>query len=167
MESGVADTADPLAGSYYIEHLTNEIEKQALNYINKIDEMGGALRAIEAGWMQTEIQNAAYEYQIAVEREEQVIVGLNQFTSGEEISIEIMKIDESIGEGQAAKLAALRARRNNELVEQCLAAIGQAATGDENLMPYILNAVEAYATTGEICNALRAVWGEYRPNVFV
>lgn len=166
-ESGVADTVDPLAGSYYIESLTNDIERQAAEYINKIDQMGGALRAIEAGWTQAEIQNAAYDHQIAVEREKQVIVGLNKFASGEEPSIEIMKIDEAIGAQQAAKLAALRLRRNNEEVQQHLAAITEAATSDDNLMPHILNAVEAYATTGEICNALRAVWGEYRPNVFV
>jgi len=166
-ESGIADTVDPLAGSYYIESLTNEIERQAADYINKIDQMGGALRAIEAGWMQAEIQNAAYDHQKAVERQEQVIVGLNRFVSGEEASIEIMKIDDSIGVQQAAKLAALRLRRNNEHVEQHLAAITEAATSDDNLMPHILNAVEAYATTGEICNTLRAVWGEHRPNVFV
>ena len=166
-ESGVADTADPLAGSYYIETLTNEIEKQASQYIKQIDEMGGALRAIEMGWMQAEIQNAAYQYQKAVERKEQTIIGLNEFVSGEEPGIEILKIDESIGERQVAKLAALRLRRDNELVEQSLSALAITAQGSGNLMPYILDAVEAYATTGEICNTLRKVWGEYRPEVFV
>lgn len=166
-ESGAADTPDPLAGSYYVESLTNEIEKQAHDYIKQIDQLGGALRAIEMGWTQAEIQNAAYEYQKAVERNEHIVVGLNQFVSGEEPGIEIMKIDESIGDGQAAKLAALRARRDNQLVQQHLSAITSAAQGTDNLMPHILAAVEAYATTGEICNALRNVWGEYRPEVFV
>jgi methylmalonyl-CoA mutase N-terminal domain/subunit len=166
-ESGVADTADPLAGSYYVESLTNEIERQAEEYIQQIDQMGGALRAIEMGWTQGEIQNAAYEYQKAVERKEHIVVGLNEFISGGETSIEILKIDESIRDQQVAKLAALRARRDNELVEQWLNKLATAAEGSDNLMPYILNAVEAYATTGEICNILRKVWGEYRPEVFV
>lgn len=166
-ESGVADTADPLAGSYYVESLTNEIERQAEEYIQQIDQMGGALRAIEMGWTQAEIQNAAYEYQKAVERKEHIVVGLNDFISGGEAGIEILKIDESIRDQQVAKLAALRARRDNELVEQWLNKLATAAEGSDNLMPYILNAVEAYATTGEICNILRKVWGEYRPEVFV
>ncbi|HEX8681558.1 MAG TPA: methylmalonyl-CoA mutase family protein [Ardenticatenaceae bacterium] len=166
-ESGVADTADPLAGSYYLESLTSEIEAQARAYIEKIDTLGGASRAIEIGWMQAEIQNAAYDFQRAVERKEQIVVGVNEFRSGTEPDVELLKIEEAIGAQQAAKLAALRARRDGEAVQSSLEALVRAAEGTDNLMPFILAAVEAYATTGEICNVLRAVWGEYYPEVFV
>ncbi|MDQ4076579.1 MAG: methylmalonyl-CoA mutase family protein [Chloroflexota bacterium] len=166
-ESGTPDTIDPLAGSYYVESLTNEIEEQAREYIEQIDELGGALRAIDLGWMQAEIQNAAYEYQKAVEKGRQIVVGQNAFVSSEEPTVEILKIDEAIRDQQAAKLAALRERRDPVVVRQCLEALAEAAQGTDNLMPYILDAVEAYATTGEICNTLRQVWGEYRPEVFV
>ncbi len=166
-ESGIADSADPLAGSYYLESLTNEIEQRASDYIAQIDALGGALRAIEAGWMQAEIQNAAYDYQRAVEKKAKIVVGVNEFASGKPPGIEVLKIDEALGERQAAKLVVLRARRNNEAVAQQLAALAEAGRGQENLMPLILTAVESYATIGEICNALREVWGEYHPEVFV
>ncbi len=166
-ESGVADTVDPLGGSYYVEHLTQQIEEQARAYIEKIDALGGALRAIECGWMQMEIQNAAYEHQKAVDQGRQVIVGVNEFVSGAEPSIEVLRIDEAIRDQQVARLAALRARRDNEAVSRCLAALESAARGSDPLMPLILAAVEQYATLGEICNTLRRCWGEYRPEVFV
>ncbi|MCZ7570421.1 MAG: methylmalonyl-CoA mutase family protein [Ardenticatenaceae bacterium] len=162
-ESGVADTVDPLAGSYFIEHLTGEIEQRAAAYIGQIDALGGALRAIERGWTQTEIETAAYEYQQAVERKERIVVGVNEFVTGEEPEVELLKIDDTLARRQAAKLATLRAERDDGAVDQRLAAIEQAARREDvNLMPLILDAVEAYATTGEICGRLRQVWGEYR-----
>ncbi|KPL87891.1 methylmalonyl-CoA mutase [Ardenticatena maritima] len=165
-ESGVADTIDPLAGSYFIEHLTNEIEHRAQAYIQKIDDLGGALRAIETGYMQNEIQQAAYEEQLAIERGEKKVVGVNIFTSDETPDIELLRIDESVAERQRERLRELRATRDNEAVRRTLAALRTAAQRDDvNLMPYILDAVEAYATTGEICNTLREVWGEYEPAV--
>ncbi len=165
-ESGVADTIDPLAGSYVIEHLTNEIEARAQAYIQKIDERGGALRAIETGYMQHEIQQSAYEEQLAIERGEKKVVGVNIFTSDEVPDIELLRIDESVAERQRQRLRELRATRDNETVRRTLAALRSAAQRDDvNLMPYILDAVEAYATTGEICNTLREVWGEYQPAV--
>ncbi len=166
-ESGVADTVDPLAGSYYIEYLTDEIEKRASKYIAKIDAMGGALAAIESGFMQQEIQSAAYHFQQAVDSHEQVVVGVNRFKVDEEIKPEILRVDETIQQMQAAKLAALRARRDNAAVDAALARLAEAARGTENLMPHILSAVEAYATTGEISNTLRGVWGEYQPTTLI
>jgi methylmalonyl-CoA mutase N-terminal domain/subunit len=162
-ESGVADTVDPLAGSYFVERLTNEIEARAAAYIEQIDALGGALCAIERGWMQAEIETAAYEYQQAVERKEQIVVGVNEFVSEEESEIEVLRIDDALARRQAQKLAALRAERDNGAVEQTLEALAAAARREDvNLIPYILDAVEAYATTGEICGRLREVWGEYR-----
>ncbi len=166
-ESGVADTIDPLAGSYYIEYLTDEIEKRAAEYIAKIDDMGGALAAIESGFMQQEIQSAAYRFQQEVDRGERVVVGVNRFKVEEEIKPEILRVDETLQQTQAAKLAALRARRDNAAVDAALARLAEAARGTENLMPHILSAVEAYATTGEISNTLRRVWGEYQPTTLI
>ncbi len=166
-ESGVADTIDPLAGSYYVEYLTDEIEKRANEYIAKIDDMGGALAAIESGFMQQEIQSAAYRYQQEVDHGERVVVGVNRFRVEEEIKPEILRVDETLQQTQAAKLAALRARRDNAAVDAALARLTEAARGTENLMPHILSAVEAYATTGEISNTLRRVWGEYQPTTLI
>lgn len=166
-ESGVADTIDPLAGSYYIEYLTDEIEKRAAEYIAKIDDMGGALAAIESGFMQQEIQSAAYRFQQEVDSGEQVVVGVNRFKVEEEIKPEILRVDETLQQTQAAKLAALRARRDDTAVKTALARLADAAQGTENLMPHILSAVEAYATTGEISNTLRHVWGEYQPTTLI
>ncbi|MGC8837283.1 MAG: acyl-CoA mutase large subunit family protein [Anaerolineae bacterium] len=162
-ESGVADTVDPLAGSYYVEHLTNEIERRAQAYLDRIEQLGGALRAIELGFIQQEIQESAYRYQKAVESGAQVIVGVNEYVVAEERRPRLLKVDPAVGERQRARLAALRARRDNEAVGQCLAALEKAARGTENLMPHFLRCVEAYATLGEICDVLRRVFGEYRP----
>jgi methylmalonyl-CoA mutase N-terminal domain/subunit len=160
-ESGVADSVDPLAGSYLIETLTDEIEKGAEDYIAKIDDMGGALQSIEKGFMQNEIQNAAYAAQQAIERGEQVIVGVNQFKVNEELTLERLKVDPAIELGQKAKLKELRASRNQELVDQLLDKLTDAAKGTENLMPLFIECVENDITLGEICNTLRVVWGEY------
>ena len=160
-ESGVADSVDPLAGSYLIEYLTDEIEKGAQDYISKIDDMGGALQAIEQGFMQSEIQNAAYAAQQAIERGEQVVVGVNQFTVDEEVTLERLKVDPAIELGQRARLKELRERRKKERVGELLGKLKGAARETENLMPLFIEAVENDITLGEICNALRAVWGEY------
>jgi methylmalonyl-CoA mutase, N-terminal domain len=160
-ESGVADAVDPLAGSYLIEHLTDEIEKLAMDYISKIDEMGGALQAIEKGFMQNEIQNAAYIAQQAIERGEQVIVGMNQFKVQEELTLERLRVDPAIEMGQKAKLRELREMRDERLVEELLEKLKAAAVGTENLMPLFIECVENDITLGEICNTLRVIWGEY------
>jgi len=160
-ESGVADSVDPLAGSYLIEYLTDEIEKGAQEYIAKIDEMGGALQAIEKGFMQNEIQNAAYAAQQAIERGEQVVVGVNQFTVNEEMTLERLKVDPAIELGQRERLRKLRETRDQGLVDGLLGRLVEAARGTENLMPLFIECVENDITLGEICNTLRGVWGEY------
>ncbi|OQY21224.1 MAG: methylmalonyl-CoA mutase [Anaerolineaceae bacterium 4572_32.1] len=162
-ESGVADTIDPLAGSYFVENLTDEIEKRARDYIEKIDKMGGALAAIENGYMQREIQESAYRYQKAVEQGDEVIVGVNRFATGQEQHPKLLRVDPAVGRQQAARLAALRERRNNARVQEALESLRAAARGDDNLLPPILAAVEAYATIGEICGLLREEFGEYQP----
>ncbi len=160
-ESGVADSIDPLAGSYLIEYMTDEIEKGAEDYIAKIDEMGGAMQAIERGYMQNEIQNAAYAAQQAIEKKEQVIVGVNQFAVDETLTLERLKVDTSIELGQREKLKTLRANRDQAKVEQLRGRLVDAAKGTENLMPLFIECVEHDMTLGEICNTLRGVWGEY------
>jgi methylmalonyl-CoA mutase N-terminal domain/subunit len=160
-ESGVADTADPLAGSYAVEHLTNEIERLATDYIRKIDELGGMLRAIETGYAQREIERASYEYQCRVESGEQVVVGVNRFTIDEPSTIPVMRINEELEKRQVERLKAIRARRDDKAVQDALNKIEQAARTTENLMPHIISAVESYATLGEISDRLRAVFGEY------
>ena len=160
-ESGVTDTVDPLAGSYFVENLTDEIEAAAQVYIDQIDAMGGSVTAIENGYIQGEIAKAAYEYQLEVEAGTRVIVGVNQFTQEKEGITEVMNIDESIRTIQTAKLDALKLQRNNEAVAQALAQLKLAAEGTDNLMPHILVAVEAYATLGEIADTMRNVFGEY------
>ena len=160
-ESGVADSVDPLAGSYLIEHLTDEIENLATDYISKIDDMGGALQSIEKGFMQNEIQNAAYAAQQAIERGEQVIVGMNQFKVQEELTLERLRVDPAIELGQKAKLRELRETRDQRLVEELLEKLKVAASGTENLMPLFIECVENDITLGEICNTLRVIWGEY------
>jgi len=160
-ESGVADSVDPLAGSYLIETLTDEIEKGAEDYIAKIDDMGGALQAIEKGFMQNEIQNAAYAAQQAIEHGEQVIVGVNQFKVQEELTLERLKVDPAIELGQKAKLKQLRETRDQRLAEELLEKLKAAASGAENLMPLFIECVENDITLGEICNTLRVIWGEY------
>jgi methylmalonyl-CoA mutase, N-terminal domain len=160
-ESGVADSVDPLAGSYLIEYLTDEIEKGAQEYIAKIDDMGGALQSIEKGFMQNEIQNAAYAAQKAIERGEQVVVGVNQFTVEESLTLERLKVDPAIELGQRERLKKLRESRNRELVDRYLGKLVEVARSTENLMPLFIECVENDITLGEICNALRGVWGEY------
>ncbi len=165
-ESGVADTIDPLAGSYFVEYLTDELQRRAEAYIAKIDEMGGALVAIERGYIQNEIQDAAYRYQRAIEQGEQIVVGVNAFQIEEEhADLEQLKVDPAIEEAQRERLKALRARRDSAKVAEILARIEQAARGDENLMPLFIEAVERDVTLGEITGVLRKVWGEYRPEM--
>ena len=161
-ETGVADSVDPLAGSYYIEFLTNAIEEKARNYIRQIDELGGSVRAIERGYMQAEIEQAAYEYQLALEEQRSIVVGVNRFTQEQEERPALLHVDPEVGRRQAAKLAALRLRRDNLQVQQALAALERGAAGSENLMPLIVSAVEAYATLGEISDTMRRVFGEQR-----
>jgi methylmalonyl-CoA mutase N-terminal domain/subunit len=166
-ETGAADTIDPLAGSYAVEALTNEIERRASAYIAQIDALGGALAAVESGFINSEIQAAAYAHQRAVESGEQVIVGVNQFVVEEDVQPEILRVDPAIEAVQRARLAALRASRDNERVSALRARLAEAARGRENLMPLIIACVDADVTTGEICNTLREVFGEYRPAVMI
>ena len=164
-ESGVADTVDPLAGSYLIESLTDEIEKRAAEYIVRIDEMGGALKAIERGYIQNEIQDAAYRYQQAIESKAQIVVGQNDFVIDEALTIERQKIDPAIEQAQCAKVAAVRARRDANRASELQTRLETVARGSENLMPLLITCVENDLTLGEICNTLRGVWGEYRPTL--
>jgi len=168
-ESGVADTIDPLAGSYVIEHLTDEIERRACEYIERIDALGGALAAIETGFVQGEINDAAYAYQQAVESGEQIVVGVNRFTDDHEngAARDILRVDPSIEQAQRDRLAALRAERDNARVRELLAHLETAARGSDNLMPLFIECVEADITLGEICGVLRGVFGEYRPEVSI
>lgn len=167
-ESGVADTIDPLGGSYVIEAMTNEIERRAMEYIEKIDQMGGMIKAIESGYVQKEIHESAYKYQLAVERGEEIIVGVNKFQIQEETRIgEILKVDPELEKKQKERLKKLKERRDNEKVRKLLNKIKEVASTDENLFPYVLEAVKAYATVGEISNALREVFGEYTETVII
>ena len=164
-ESGLADTVDPLGGSYYVEALTDKIEAEAWEYIKKIDELGGAPEAIAKGYIQKEIQDSAYKWQMDIEKGNRIIVGVNKFQQEEEAPKNLLRVDGSVGKLQADKIAALKARRDNAKVEETLAAL-KAACADEsvNLMPVILDAVRAYATEGEICGVMREVFGEYQPH---
>jgi methylmalonyl-CoA mutase N-terminal domain/subunit len=162
-EAGVADSVDPLAGSYVIEQLTDEIERRAAEYLRQIDDLGGALRAIEQGYIQTEIQEAAYRYQQAVEKREQIVVGVNDFTSEAARSPETLRIDPAIEAQARARLAALRSRRDNAKVAELRKQLETAARGTENLIPLFVTCVEHAVTVGEICRTLRNVWGEYQP----
>jgi methylmalonyl-CoA mutase, N-terminal domain len=164
-ESGAADTVDPFAGSYAVEHLTNELEQKAVDYIEKIDAMGGMLRAIETGYVQREIQEAAYEYQRAVEEQTEIVVGVNKFQIAEDETIPILKVDAAIERNQVERVQAVRARRDAQTAENALSKLEEAAKGTENLLPRILNCVENYVTVGEISHRLRKVWGEYREAV--
>ena len=166
-ETGVVNTIDPVAGSFAIEKLTNEIESGAQDYISKIDAMGGMLRAIEAGYVQAEIQKAAYDYQKAVDAGEQVVVGVNRFQAEEERPIPTLRLDPAIEREQVARLNALRARRDAAKAKAALAEVERRARGTENLMPAILAAVEVYATVGEISDALRRAFGEYQESVVI
>jgi methylmalonyl-CoA mutase N-terminal domain/subunit len=160
-ESGVADTIDPLAGSYFIEYLTDEINRRADEYIRKIDDMGGALAAIESGYMQNEIQDSAYRYQREVEEKEQIVVGVNAFQVQENLELERVAVDPAIEQGARLRLAEIRARRDAERVSELLAHLERAARGHDNLMPLFITCVESSITLGEVCGVLRKVWGEY------
>jgi len=167
-ESGVADTIDPLAGSYAIEAMTNEIEKKAMEYIEKIDQMGGMIKAIETGYVQKEIHESAYKQQLAIDKGEEVIVGVNKFQMEEDVKKrEILKVDPELEKKQVERLKKLKERRDNEKVRKSLQKIKEVASTQENLFPYVLEAVKAYATVGEISNALRDVFGEYTETVII
>lgn len=166
-ETGVTNTIDPLAGSYAIEYQTNQIERGASAYIDKIDSLGGMLQAIEAGFVQAEIQQAAYEYQRTVERRETIVVGMNRFTEDIPRQIPTLQIDPDVERSQVARLHSLRKRRNNQKVESALREIVSCAGSSENLMPAILAAVESYVTVGEISDALRRAFGEYQESVVI
>lgn len=161
-ESGVVDTVDPLAGSFFVENLTNEMETAAFNYINQIDAMGGAVVAVENGFIQNEISSAAYEYQLAIEGGKQVVVGVNRFIQESEPSISTFRVDDDVRLIQIEKIKHLKKERSTERVKKSLTALENAARGDQNTMPFILEAVKSYATLGEIANILRKVFGEYR-----
>ena len=160
-ESGITDTADPLGGSFFVENLTDEIEKRAWDYIERIDALGGSVSAIEQGFMQNEIANASYIYQKDVEDGKSIIVGVNKFETNEAIPVNLFRVDDSIRKLQVDKINKLKARRDNEKVKECLAVIKSAAKSETNLMPCIILAVENYATLGEIADTLRDVFGEY------
>jgi methylmalonyl-CoA mutase N-terminal domain/subunit len=166
-ESGAPQTVDPLAGSYYIESLTNQIEAGARGYLDKIEAMGGVLKAIERGYMQQEIQNAAYEYQQTVDRHEAIVVGVNAFELDEEKSIPLQHIDESLERKQVDRLRTLRARRDPAKWRAALKAVEDTAGSTGNLMPVIVEAVEVNATVGEISDAMRRVYGEYHERVVI
>jgi methylmalonyl-CoA mutase, N-terminal domain len=166
-ETGVANTIDPLAGSYYIESVTNEIERRAGLYLEKIEGMGGTLRAIEQGYIQQEIQNAAYDFQQGVDRLENVVVGVNRFQAEGDKAIPIQRIDEALESRQVERLRAMRQRRDEPKWEQAIKAIEDTARGEANLMPHIIHAVESYCTVGEISDALRRVFGEYQETVVI
>jgi methylmalonyl-CoA mutase, N-terminal domain len=163
----VTNTVDPLAGSYFVERLTSDIEAEAWEYIQKIDEMGGMVEAIDRGFPQREIQDAAYEFQKAVDRGDKLIVGINAFAQEtEHVEVPVLFIDESVGELQRQRLADLRATRDATLVASTLDALQAGATEGRNTMPLLIDCVRAYATLGEMCDALRTVYGEYEEPIF-
>ncbi|HYY68376.1 MAG TPA: methylmalonyl-CoA mutase family protein [Terriglobales bacterium] len=166
-ESGVPNTVDPLGGSYFVESLTNQIEQRAREYLDKIEAMGGMLKAIERGYVQAEIQNAAYEFQQAVDRLETVVVGVNRFMSEEPTSVPLYRVDENLERKQVERLRALRARRDQQKWKAAIQAVEEAARSGENLMPRIIHAVESYCTVGEISDSLRRVFGEYKEAVVI
>jgi methylmalonyl-CoA mutase N-terminal domain/subunit len=166
-ESGVADSIDPLAGSFLVEELTDEIERLAEEYIQKIDEMGGALVAIERGYIQGEIQEAAYQYQRAVEAKEQIVVGVNEFQVEEKMDLDQLRVDPAIEEGQRNQLTHLRESRDQGRVTELLVRLETGARSGDNLMPLFVESVEKDLTLGEICGVLRDVWGEYEPSTWI
>jgi methylmalonyl-CoA mutase N-terminal domain/subunit len=165
-ESGVTSTVDPLAGSYFVEKLTLSTERACYDYFDKIDALGGMVAAIEEGYPQKEIHDAAYAYQQAIERKQKIVVGVNGFVSEEKQPIEILTIDESVARHQSQKVAELKKQRDHPRVEAALEALGSAAGTDQNLMPYVLECVRAYATLGEMCDVLRRVFGTYEEPAF-
>ncbi|MBI4186800.1 MAG: methylmalonyl-CoA mutase [Chloroflexi bacterium] len=166
-ESGVADTVDPLGGSYYVEWLTNHIEQEVQKYIELIDRMGGAVEAVKSGYIQKEIARSAYDYQLAVDSGEQIVVGVNKFTTAEESGLELFEIPEGGEKKQIERLKRMRLKRNNQKVRQVLGEVRRRAAGSENIMPAMVEAVKAYATAGEISDALRDVFGEYREPIIL
>ncbi len=166
-ESGVTNTIDPLAGSYFVEAMTDRIEKEAEDYINRIDAMGGMVKAIEEGFVQLEIQKAAYEFEKQIESGKRIVVGVNKFRSDGDEEPELLKIDMKVQEDQIEFLNKVRSRRDNDKVQQTLKKLKEAAEGSDNLMPPIIEAVKTYASVGEICNTMRAVFGEYREHVVI
>jgi methylmalonyl-CoA mutase N-terminal domain/subunit len=160
-ETGVTREPDPLGGSYFLEQLTLDVENAANQYIRRIDDMGGMIAAIERGFPQTEIANASYQYQRSVERGESVIVGMNKFTEEQDQPIELLQIDPAVEKKQIERLCELKRRRSQGEVDRTLAALKRAAEGPANTMPFILDAVRAYATVGELCAALKDVFGSY------
>jgi len=166
-ETGVANAIDPLGGSYFVEALTSRMEEEALKYITKIDELGGIVQAIELGYPQQEIANAAYAYQKQLERREKIVVGVNKYPMEEKKRIEYLRIDEEVERKQIARLQGVKANRDPERVRRCLTDLRQAAEGSANLMPFILAAVKEYVTLQEICDVFRDVFGIYRdPGMF-
>jgi methylmalonyl-CoA mutase N-terminal domain/subunit len=161
-ESGAADTADPLGGSHYIESLTDELEKKAREIISGIDKMGGAVSAIEQGYMQQQIAQSSYRYQQQVESKEKIIVGVNDFVTEEKSSPSVFSVDDNVRKAQVEKLRQIKSERNMEKIFSCINEIETAARENKNLMPHILNAVENYVSLGEISLALKNVYGEYR-----
>jgi len=165
-ESGVADTVDPLAGSYYIEYMTDEIEKEVNAYIARVDEMGGALEAIENGYIQREIQESAYRYQKAVEVEQEIVIGVNAFQNDENVDLDMLQVDPALEINRRAELLHLRKTRSQDMVSGLLTRLENMADSDANLMPIFIECVKNDITLGEICGALRRVWGEYQPPVW-
>jgi methylmalonyl-CoA mutase N-terminal domain/subunit len=164
-ESGAADTIDPLGGSYYVESLTDDLEEEAFEILREVDDRGGMRKAIENQWVQRQIQDVAFERQREQEEEERIIVGVNKFRVDEEEEVDIEEVSEAEERRQKENLEQLRAERDDAAVEERLDALRDAARGEENLMPYIIDAVKAYATTGEICDAMRDVFGEHQPGM--
>ena len=162
-ESGITKTVDPIAGSYYLENLCDEIEEQTWKYLKKIDKMGGALKAIEKGFFQAEIRQNAYRLKKEVDDDSRILVGVNKFADEVEAKQNLLRIDDSLGRKQEKAIKSLRKSRDNKKTTKALSKMQSVAESDENLMPYILNSVKAYATTGEISNTFREVFGEYRP----
>jgi len=161
-ETGVVNTIDPLGGSYYLEHLTSELERQAYDYFERIEKLGGVIPAIEENFMQREIAEASFRYQGEVERGERVIVGVNRYALEEEAPVELLRIDPALEAKQIERVRGVRDRRDSRQVEAALARMQADAEGDVNLMPAIMDAARAYTTMGEMCDALRGVWGVWR-----
>ena len=166
-ESGATHTIDPVAGSYYIETLTNELEQKAVDYIQRIDNMGGAIVAIEKGFFQKEIADSAYKYQREIDEKKRMIVGVNDYQIEEECPIELLRVEPNVEKKQLFNLHKLRKERNSKKAEETLDKLQRAAEKNENLMPTIIEAVKAYATLGEICEVLRKVYGEYKELIVI
>ncbi|MBK5106596.1 MAG: methylmalonyl-CoA mutase, partial [Anaerolineales bacterium] len=166
-ESGVADSVDPMAGSYLIEYLTDQIEHRVWEYLERIDQMGGALSAIEKGFIQSEIQDSAYAYQRNIETKNHIVVGMNEYQIDETLELERLQVDPRIEAEQRDRLSTLRANRDQSKTADLLTTLDTAARGDDNLMPLFIECVENQITLGEVCGVLRQVWGEYQPPAWV